>query len=313
MWSFSAIKTRRLKIPVIKKQVQMMGTTIDIELEDDRYLPDVLGLLELYNHRFSANDESSELSEINRQAGLAPVKVHEELFELIAIGKAHSLAENSMLNIAIGPVVKAWRIGFPEATLPSPELLQEKLKLTNPENIILDGGQVFLKEKGMELDLGALAKGYIADKIMSELREKGVKTALINLGGNVLVMGERDWTIGLQNPVLPRGNHVGLLTARNQSLVTSGIYERTFEKASKSYHHLFDRQTGYPIETEMASLTIVAEKSLDGEIWTSRLFGRALDKVLFELSQNPLIEGVIITKIGQVIVSPGLKQNFRNI
>ena len=123
--------------------------------------------------------------QLNQQAGRRPVKVSADLFSLIALGKKHSLAQPSQLNIAIGPLVKLWRIGFKQAKLPTPTEIFATLPLLNSEQIILDSQQqtVFLARKGMEIDLGALAKGYIADYLMAKLK-KQCHSAMINLGGN---------------------------------------------------------------------------------------------------------------------------------
>ena len=237
----------------LSHSIQMMGTTIDILIDSDtpkEHIAEVCHLLELYKNRFSANDADSELMVINDNSSIAPVTVHQDLFNLIAIGKKHSLATPSNLNIAIGPLVQSWRIGFDDANVPSPQKIQKALALSKPENIILDATKqsVFLSQKGMKIDLGALAKGYIADKIMDYLKSEKVTSAMINLGGNVLVYGDNPrndngiWRIGIQNPQKSRGNHIGILTLKNQSAVTSGIYERRLKVGNKEYHHIFDQE-----------------------------------------------------------------------
>lgn len=288
-------------------QVKLMGTTIDLLVvseKADQLLAQAENLLHLYNKRFSSNDDTSELSEINHKAGLEPLSVHPDLFELIAIGKEHSCADSSNLNIAIGPLVQSWRIGFSDAKEPASKGIQKLLSLTNPHNIILDPDKssVFLTEKGMKIDLGALAKGYIADKIMTFFIQKGASSAMINLGGNLLVHGpnpNRDnglWYVGIQHPFKERGNHLMALPIQNASVVTSGIYERYLTVGDQTFHHILDPQTGYPIETDMASISIIAKSSLDCEIWTSSLFGLPLEKAGQLIQSQPGIEGLIITK-----------------
>ena len=305
----------------LSQQIHMMGTTIDLLIEDDQAdlkLEIACQLLDIYNKRFSANDSGSELSQINHQAGLKPVQIHPELFELIKIGKKESLSTPSNLNIALGPVTQAWHIGFPDAKLPDSQEIQKLLLLSNPEMIILDEENltVFLQQKGMIIDLGALAKGYIADQIIKKINASSI---LINLGGNVLVSGPNSnressaWNIGIQSPTKPRGIHVGVVSIGNQSVVTSGIYERSFELEGKTYHHIFSSRTGYPIETEMASLTILADKSLTCEIWTTRLFGLPILDVIQIIDDRPEIEGIIITKAGQILYSENIKSHFNFI
>ena len=270
-------------------------------------------LLHLYKNRFSANDADSELMEINLQAGKKAVQVHPELFELIALGKKHSIAANSHLNIAIGPLVQTWRIGFSDAKLPSEEEIQRLLKITNPEGIVLNDSnrEVYLSKEGMRIDLGALAKGYIADKLKEFLVEQGVQSGIIDLGGNILTIGEnptfhRPWRIGIQNPLLDRGEHVAVIAVSDASVVTSGIYERQLVVDGKTYHHIFDRTTGYPMETELASITIVAEKSVDCEIWTTRLFGQNPYDIIEEIEQQPGLEAFVITKNQKMMYTSGI-------
>lgn len=251
---------------------------------------------------------------INDQAGKNPVQVDTDLFELITIGKRHSLPNDSALNITIGPLVQLWRIGFEDAKRPSEQEIKEKLKLVQPENIILNEEKqtVYLAQAGMAIDLGALAKGYFADKILEYFISQGVHSAIIDLGGNVVTYGEAPqhedgyWRIGIQHPLKPRGNFVLALKSKNQSIVTSGIYERTFTVDGKTYHHIFDSQTGYPLETDIASITVVSDKSVDGEIWTTRLFAQKPEQVIATLNDQEGLSGIVITKDGRLLYSKSL-------
>ena len=293
-----------------------MGATITISIlhkQADYLLDQAFSLLRLYEKRFSANDEHSELMRVNHAAGIQPVIVHPDLFELIELGKKHSLAPNSYLNIALGPLVQTWRIGFEDAKVPTSEEIEQALAKTNPNFIELnkEKSSVFLKQTGMKIDLGALAKGYIADKISTFLKEHGVTSALINLGGNILTIGlnevnNRFWRIGIQNPKLPRGNNLALLSLQDKSVVTSGIYERKLQTKDRVYHHIFDQHTGYPIDNQLASLTIVSDKSVDGEIWTTRLFGMDPASILEKVEKENDIEAFIITEDNQFFYSSGL-------
>ena len=297
--------------------LRLMGASIHLTIfhEDaQNLLLQSEQLLHLYKNRFSANDADSELMEINLQAGKKAVKVHPELFELIELGKKHSIAANSYLNIAIGPLVQTWRIGFSDAKLPSEEEIQRLLKITDPEEIVLNDSnrEVYLSKEGMRIDLGALAKGYIADKLKEFLVEQGVQSGIIDLGGNILTIGEnptfqRPWRIGIQNPVLDRGEHVAVIEVSDASVVTSGIYERQLVVDGKTYHHIFDRTTGYPMETELASITIVAEKSVDCEIWTTRLFGQNPYDIIEEIEQQPGLEAFVITKNQKMMYTSGIQ------
>lgn len=306
----------------LSHSLRLMGTTIDIQINSknaQKQIREVIELLELYKNRFSANDFNSELMAINNNAGIKPIQVHPDLFELITIGKEHSLARPSNLNIAIGPLVQTWRIGFSDAKLPSPSEISEAMILSDPTHILLDSNKqsVFLNQIGMKIDLGALAKGYIADKIMTYLKNEMIDSAIINLGGNVLVHGDNPnrsegyWVIGIQHPKKKRRKNIGTVKIKNQSVVTSGTYERRLIIDDKEYHHIFDRQTGYPIQTEMASISIVSKQSVDCEIWTTRLFGLSIKEALDILNAVSYIEGIIITKDDRIYLSDGLKHHFQ--
>lgn len=305
-------------MPIGTRTLHLMGTIIRLQVEaaqPEPLLEAASAQLVDYEKRFSANDDQSELMQVNHQAGQQPVEVDSELYELIKIGKAQSVAPGSFLNIAIGPLIQEWRVGFSDAKMPTDEQIKTALQLIDPTKIELDDAKqsVFLQVAGMAIDLGGLAKGYFADKIIAYFKQHSAKSGLIDLGGNVLTFGpaptheDGQWRIGIQNPFLPRGNYVTVLDTQNQSVVTSGIYERKFQWQGKTYHHIFDSQTGYPSETDLASLTIVSDQSLTGEIWTTRLFGQNAAAAIATINQQPDIEGIAITDEGKIAFSQGLQ------
>ncbi|MGO0094107.1 FAD:protein FMN transferase [Streptococcus suis] len=301
------------------RSLRLMGTIIETRIwhpQAEPILDQVEELLYLYKDRFSANDLTSELMEVNLNAGVQAVPVADDLYELIKLGKEHSLAQESFLNITIGPLVQSWRIGFSDAKLPTQEMISEKLQLINPRDIELDDEEqtVYLKKEGMAIDLGALAKGYVADKIVDFLKRIGVEAGLINLGGNVLTLGQAPhnadgyWRIGIQDPQKPRGENALVLKIGEESVVTSGIYERTLTVNGKTYHHILSSETGYPIESQLASLTIVSKQSVDGEIWTTRLFGQEITRIYKMVEETDGIEAVLIGLDGSILVTSGISE-----
>ncbi len=299
------------------KIIYLMGTKISLYIKGN----DAEGLAKKaeamlihYNEVFSANSDNSQLALLKKTAAIAPQKVDEELYELIKIGKKHSLEEDTSLNIAIGPLIKLWRVGFKEAQVPEKEAIENVLELLKPEHIQLDDKEktIHLLKKGMEIDLGAIAKGYFADKVMEFFKEHGAVSAMVDLGGNVLVFGdsptkEGDWKVGIQNPFLPRGNVVALVKIRNQSVVTSGIYERVLEWEGSKYHHIFNSKTGYPIESNLASLTVVADSSLDCDIFTTELFGLDAASVIRRVNRMSGMGAVVITLDGELAYTDNLR------
>lgn len=297
--------------------VHLMGTVIEVQVEaddPDPLLRDAVDRLRVYEHRFSANDPVSELGAVNRASGRAPVTVHPELFELIAAGLEHSRAPDSMLNIAIGPLVQLWRIGFADARVPRQSEIDAALELCDPGEVDLDerSRSVFVRRPGARLDLGALAKGHIADLLIARVAEQGVRSAMVNLGGNVLAYGpsprQEDgfWRVGLRHPVHPEGV-LGQLSIEQGSVVTSGVYQRTLTSGDRVFHHILDPRTGHPVETDVTSLTVVSPRSVDGEIWTSRLFGRGVSTILQTVTAQPDCEAIVITDDLRLYATGGLR------
>lgn len=303
---------------IATRRVHLMGTVIDVQIDHqnaEKLADEVVQRLKLYEHRFSANDDSAELMQVNHRAGKQAVKVAPELFDLIQIGKDYSLMPVGNLNIAIGPLVKLWHIGFDDAHKPSDDEIKARLALTDPHQIELDPSQqtVFLKQVGMEIDLGSLAKGYIADLLTDYLRQKGVQSALLNLGGNVVVIGGKRsnsdgyWHVGLQDPAQSLGNYRRILNLRDQSIVTSGIYQRNLKANHHFYHHIFDKHTGYPTPAEITSLSIISNRSADGEIWTTMLFGKPQAEIQRVVEELPGIKAIVIDNLGQLFEYLGPK------
>lgn len=300
--------------------IYLMGTKITLYFQGERaqeIVSEASQMLQHFEMVFSANSDHSPLANLKKTAFKSPQKVDPDLFELIKIGKEHSLEDDIYLNIAIGPLIKLWRIGFKEATVPNQEHITRVLDLLNVENILLDDENktVFFLKEGMEIDLGAIAKGYFCDKIMAFFKAKGAVSAMIDIGGNVLVHGpspsnERLWRVGIQNPFLPRGNLVASVSIQNQSVVTSGIYERVFKKDNHAYHHIFDTKTGYPIENDIASLTIIADRSLDCDLYTTKFFGLSLATILSRVNAIEGMSAIVITRDGRLAHTSDLKDKI---
>ncbi|NIY82411.1 FAD:protein FMN transferase [Vibrio hepatarius] len=296
---------------------EMMGTFIDLVVHHqngEQLIKDAYIQLKDYATRFTVNQADSELMRVNLNAGIAPIVVAPDLFELIKLGKHYSEDVSTPFNIAIGPLVKTWRIGFQEATVPSQDVINEKLALVDPTQIILNEQElsVFLSQKGMEIDLGSIAKGYFADQVMQRLTEAGVDNGYISLGGNVLTIGHSPnnpnnaWNVGIQNPLSQRGDVICIVPLQGMSMVTSGINERFFESNGQRYHHLLDGKTGMPISTDIASLTIVSKKSVDGEIWSTAGFLPSASQSISYLNTIEGIEAVVISIQGDVMTTDGL-------
>jgi thiamine biosynthesis lipoprotein len=252
---------------------------------------------------------------INHAAGQQPVAVSQPVFELIKRAKAVSLLPDSLFNFTIGPLVKRWKIGFNGHSVPAASDLQSLLTLTNPHDVVLDENSrsVFLQHAGMEIDLGAIAKGYIADVVRDFLRQEQVEQGLINLGGNVQTLGasgEEGWGIGLKKPFAEADSLLGVINVSNKSVVTSGIYERYFELNGQRYHHILDPKSGYPLDNELQSVTVISDDSIDGDIYTTLLYGMGIEKSLEYLQNHAHIEAIFVTQQQQIICSSQRQFDF---
>lgn len=289
----------------------LMGSPILLKLfENNQTLAaQVFRLIRQQENLFTVNRAASEVMAINHAAGQHPVVVSQPVFDLIACAHAVSLLPDSLFNLAIGPLVKCWKIGFQGHSVPSPAELQARRALIDPHEVILDADarSVMLARPGMEIDLGAIAKGYIADLVQAFLRQQQVSHALINLGGNVQTVGappdEQGWAIGLKKPFGAADELIGVIGVNNRSVVTSGIYERYFELNGICYHHILDPHTGYPLDNELLSVTVISDRSLDGDIYTTLLYGLGVEQGIACLADKPGIEALFVTRDRRVICS----------
>jgi thiamine biosynthesis lipoprotein len=274
-----------------------LGTVCSVNLFEggsDRVYQEIFDRLREIEARMSANLPDSELERINQNAGIEAVSVHRDLLELIEKARHYAVISEGAFNPLVGPLVKLWGIGGDAPHVPAPEEIAALLPLTNVEDLDIDTerGAVFLKQPLMRLDLGAIAKGYAADEALRIIRREGIKRALIDLGGNVLVWGEKKdgspWRIAIQNPAGERGEYLGVVSVRDKTVVTSGVYERYFEDGGTRYHHILSPETGFPVNNGLLSVTIIALSSLEADGLSTAVFGMGYERgtALIESLEN---------------------------
>lgn len=271
--------------------------------------------------KITVNEKGSEIDEINDNAGVKPVKVSDDMYYLLKEARHYSKTSEGGFDMAIGAITDLWRIGFPDARKPSQAEIDAQLPLVDYEKVVFDdkAQTVYLTEKGMKLDLGAIAKGYITDEVAIVLKENGVDTAIIDLGGNIYVMGHSprskgaDWNVGIQDPNETRGTSIGTIPESNRSIVTSGIYERYYEDPDTGikYDHLMDGTTGYPFDNDLAGVTIVTKKSIDGDGLSTAVFSKGVKGGLEFIDNLDDVEAIFVTKDNKVYISKGLKDTFK--
>lgn len=263
---------------------------------------------------FSANKAESELSAVNRVAGERAVPVSAELFSVLQTALSVAELTGGAFDPTIAPLVTAWGINTPHAHVPSPKEINGAKSLVNYHYCVLSekDTSVFLAQKSMALDLGGIAKGYAADELIRILRAHHVKRAVIDLGGNIYVFGEKSdgtpWNVGVKNPQAPLADPALALAVSENSVVTSGVYERFFEQDGIRYHHILDAQTGYPAATGVLSVTVVHQSSMLADAFSTALFVLGQEKGL-SFAEQLGISAVFIDENQNVTATSDLAQN----
>jgi thiamine biosynthesis lipoprotein len=263
----------------------------------------------------SANLADSELERVNLMAGKEAVAVHGDLLELVEKALYYADISGGAFDPAVGPLVKLWGIGTDAPHIPSDEEIAGLLPLVNRRDIEINRQNmtIFLRQPGMRLDLGAIAKGYAADEIAAIVRRAGVKRAMIDLGGNIFAYGEKEdkspWRIGIQNPLGNRGDYIGIAEVRNKTIVTSGVYERYIEVEGKRYHHLLSPETGFPADNGLLSVTIIADSSVDADGLSTAVFVLGGEKGS-ALVESMGAEAIFVFEDHTVRGTPGLPEFF---
>lgn len=307
---------------IATKQFYSMNTTVKLEIlhpNADSLIEEVYRLVEDFVNRFNTHDSHSELMKVNRAAGRKPVQVSRDLFDLIQIGKQYSLASILNLNVAIGPLVKLWHIGFPDQKKPDNGAIQAALHRIDPHNIELDPlhSTVFLTQPGMELDLSAIAKGYIADRLRDYCLAHEIDRAKFIIGDHVMSLGASPMTssgkcrVGIHPLNNDPEDLLGVVEIENQALVSSSIYRRTLAVDGQCYHHILDSRTGYPLHTSIAANAIIADSAIDGEIWSMILMRNTPTEATATLNHLPGIEGIIIDLEEHIYLSAGIQHQFQ--
>lgn len=264
----------------------------------------------------SAFQEDSDVSRINRNAGSGLVPIRAETYALIQKALEFSELSDGAFDITVRPLVDLWGIGKKMNYIPKEEEIIKTKQLVNYRKLILDekSHSAALTEKGQAIDLGGIAKGYAAEEVKRIFLENGVKSALINLGGNILTIGcqldGQPWKIGVQNPTAPTGKSIGVLSVVDKTIVTSGSNERFFMKDGIRYHHILDPRTGMPAQSGILSVTVICDSSTDADALTTAIFALGPERGM-ELVKKREAEVIFVTENLDVIASIGLKDKFK--
>ena len=258
----------------------------------------------------STGNESSEISQLNAAGSFL---ISEDTLKLLEEAESIRQSTGGLFDVTVYPLMQLW--GFPtgDYRVPTQEEISSTLSLVDAAQIQIEGAQVTLGS-GQQVDLGGIAKGYIADRVTAFLEEKGVRSAIVDLGGNIVALGgkarsmldteagETDFRIGIKDPQSEGGALLGTLPASNLTVVTSGTYERYFIADGKKYHHILDSETGYPTDTDVLSATIIAAKgrSVDCDGLSTTCLALGIENALALVNSIEGVEAILVDQDGKV-------------
>ena len=303
----------------ISKTGFYFDTVITITLYDknqENLLDECFAMADRYEHLFSATLPDSDISRINAAEG-EPVTVCDETIELLEKGITYGDLSEGRFDITIGALSSLWDFSKNIGNVPNQIDIDQALQTVDYHEIQIDGNTVTVTNPDTRIDLGGIAKGYIADQMKEYLGKQGVTSGIINLGGNVLVIGSKTdgtaYTIGIQKPFEDTGSAIASLKITDQSVVSSGVYERYFEKDGTLYHHILDPQTGYPYQNDLLGVSIICDSSVDGDALSTTAFSMGLKEGMKFIESLPDTEAIFITEDYEIHTSSGIKEDMLKI
>lgn len=298
----------------ISHQTVLFDTIIQIQIYDSDakdILDKCIEKCSYYENLFSRTVEGSDIYNINHANG-APIEVSSETLELLETALYYCELSNGAFDITLAPVSDLWDFQNNPGALPDEDILKETLSSVGYENISITGSTVQLLNSDTQIDLGAIAKGYIADQLKKYLTENGIEHAIIDLGGNILTLGGKpdgsDFTIAIQKPFDEQGTPITTVKTSDDSIVTSGIYQRYVEIDGEIYHHILNPETGYPYDNSLYSVTIISDSSTNADALSTTCYALGLEDGLSLINNLENTEAIFITDNYELIYSDGLSE-----
>jgi thiamine biosynthesis lipoprotein len=265
---------------------------------------------------WTINNPGGDINKLNDHAGEGYIELNPETISILkSARKISDLSGGAAFDITVAPLVKAWGVGTENPQVPAADLVKKLVSLVNYQDVLIDEAtnSAGLRMKGEMVDLGGIAKGYIGDLAIEIYKNNGITSAFVNLGGHVVVLGSKPdgsaWRVAIQNPRGQNGTFVGVVSVTDKAVVTSGDYQRYFTENGKRYCHIFDPRTGYPADSCLMSVTIVASSSTEAD-GMSKAFVLGLEKGMDLVEYYGKAEAVFITDDKKIYVTPGLQDNF---
>lgn len=300
-----------------KRTLKMMGSRFDItvvaadSISANGYIDTAIGEIDRIEKLISSWDPKSQTSKINQNAGIQPVTVDPELFDLIDRAIGLSRLTDGAFDISYASMDRIWKFDGSMTEMPTESALRKSVARVGYDNIVLDkdNSTVFLKKNGMKIGFGGIGKGYAADKAKQLLKSKGVSSGIINASGDMNTWGVQpdgsEWKVAITNP-LNKNKAFALLPLNNGAVVTSGNYEKFVEFGGKRYTHIIDPRTGYP-SSGIISVTVFAPSAELADALATSVFVMGREVGLDRINQMPNIECIIIDDKGNITKSNNIE------
>lgn len=301
--------------PISEKEtaeIFAMDTIMDLTVYGEsasELLTEARQLVQKYEGLFSVNTRTSDVAKLNQSSGRA-VQVSPETYELIQKSIEISKKTEGLFDISIYPLVRAWGFTKEEYRVPEPEELGRLLEKVDASKIRLEPDNRVTLPEGMEIDLGGIAKGYLSQKLTELFQEGGAQAAVVSLGGNVQTFGKKPdgtpFMVGITDP--SDGTSVlGTIRIGEKAVITSGSYQRYFEKNGKVYHHIIDKRTGAPAQSDLTSVTVIGEDGVTADSLATALFVMGKERAVQFAASHPEIQLVLVDTESQVWTSEGIE------
>ncbi|HHV64942.1 MAG TPA: FAD:protein FMN transferase [Peptococcaceae bacterium] len=280
-----------------------------------RAVGEAFATLQELHQKLNKFSPDSEIYLLNSKAGLEPVEVSALTFDLIEYSLYFSRITDGAFDPTVAPLVKLWGFGEDKPQkVPAVEDIRQALRLVGYQKVVLDKERrtVYLPEKGMSLDLGAIAKGYAVKQAVNILKNNNISSALVTAGGNIYALGRKEngepWKIGIRDP-LQQGGIIGYVQLENEVIDTSGDYERYFWEEGQRYSHIIDPRSGYPVQG-LSSCSVLTDDPCAADALATAVMVLGAEKGL-DLIEQQKIMGVLITSNGKIILSQKMQGRFQ--
>lgn len=276
-----------------------------------KYIDECFSMCSEYEKLLSRTIADSEISKINGNRNSC-VEVSDTTLDIINEGLYYSKLSDGKFDITVGGLSDLWDFQSESPSIPDDKEIKNQISYVDYNNVLIDDKKVMLNSDKAKLDLGGIAKGFIADKLKNYLESVGVSSGIIDLGGNILLIGSKpdntDYNIAIKKPFGKTGENSAVITTRDKSIVSSGNYERYFYKDNTLYHHILDTTTGYPVNNNLFSVTIISDKSTDGDGLSTSCFTMGLEDGMQLIESLDDIEAVFIDNEYNIYLSSGLEK-----